>query len=114
MGRRAEGGGGGGAWKNIYLENSYTCPLDFSLCRFCILAKTAIRPVFPPFLQIPMYLLEKILNILRRTEKLGGGGERNKPTPSWEGSKIVVFPGFEFSFVCFCHKNEQVSKLLET
>ena len=29
---------------------------DFPSCRFCVFAKIAIRSIYPPFVQIPMYL----------------------------------------------------------
>ena len=42
------GGGGGGLLQP---------PLsDFPSCRFCVFAKIAIRSIYPPFVQIPMYL----------------------------------------------------------
>ena len=31
-------------------------PADFPLCRFCFFDKMAIRSIYPPFVQIPMYL----------------------------------------------------------
>ena len=51
--------------------------LDFSSCRFCFLARIAIRSFYPPFVQIPMYLWKNF------HEKFEGRGCCNNP-PSWE------------------------------
>ena len=38
--------------------------LDFPSYHFCVFAKIAIRSIYPPFVQIPMSLLQNFSNIL--------------------------------------------------
>ena len=63
-----------------------TPPLsDFPSCRFCVFAKIAIRSVYPPFVQIPMYLWKKFQKFLPWKKLGGGGAATTPPPPNWEG-----------------------------
>ena len=45
---------------------------DFPSYHFCVFARLAIRSIYPPFVQIPMYLWKKFQEFLP-WKKLGGG-----------------------------------------
>ena len=69
-----EGGGGGGLLQP-------PCPFsDFPSCRFCLSAKIAIRSIYPPFVQIPMYL-RKIFSKIFSVIQIGGRGVGGCNTP---------------------------------
>ena len=64
-GRGREGGGGGVV---------ATSPSDFPSCRFCFSARFVIRRIFPPFVQIPMYLIYQLyIKILLPEQSWGEG-----------------------------------------
>ena len=58
---------------------------DFPSCRFCVFAKIAIRSIYPPFLQIPMYLGKKFSKILAMKKVGGGGGGQQSPVLRGKG-----------------------------
>ena len=110
---------------------------DFPSYHFCVFAKIAIRSIYPPFIQIPMYLWKKISNILP-WKKLwggwGGGGFRGREGKGWQQKWINFrsfhflissfshffiflffhFLIFSFSYFSFCHNNDYVPEILET
>ena len=51
---------------------------DFPSCRFCVFAKVAIRSIYPPFVQITMYLFNNCCH----KKSCGMGGGCNNPPPS--------------------------------
>ena len=55
---------------------------DFPSSRFCILVKIAVWSIYPPFVQIPMFLWKKIQNYM--PPKMLGDGGLQQFSPSWE------------------------------
>ena len=51
---------------------------DFPSYHFCVFAKIAIRSIYPPFVQIPMYLWKNFSKIFA-VGKVGGGGLQHPP-----------------------------------
>ena len=56
---------------------------DFPSCRFCVFAKIAIWSVYPPFVQIPMYLWKKFSKVFCREKswEVGWGLQQPPPPP---------------------------------
>ena len=91
---------------------------DFPSYHFYVFAKIAIRSIYPPFVQIPMYQWKNVSKIFA-VENVGGGGgggcNNPPPPPEREGVAAKInFRSFHFLSFFFCHNNDYVPEILET